>query len=142
MTTDIHAATQAIREALATFPKGWLTAFHEVREREPGVAEIGIFWEDTDSLAEVVTVDTGNYYDNAAAMPVARFIAACNPEAITTILAALEARDAEIAALREDAERYRLLRRGQRWSVIDGIGDTLRAERLDAAVDQARKGGA
>lgn len=37
-----------------------------------------------------------------------------------------------------DAERYRLLRRGQRWSVIDGIGDTLRAEELDAAVDAAR----
>lgn len=56
--------------------------------------------------------------------------------------AATQARDAEIAALREDAERYRLLRRGQRWSVIDGIGDTLRAEELDAAVDQARKDGA
>ena len=109
MTTDIHAATQAIREALATFPKGWLTAFHEVREREPGVAEIGIFWEDTDSLAEVVTVDTGNYYDNAAAMPDARFIAACNPEAITAILAALEARDAEIAALSAQSRALRAL---------------------------------
>lgn len=36
-----------------------------------------------------------------------------------------------------DGPRYRLLRRGQRWSVIDGIGDTLRAEALDAAVDAA-----
>ena len=35
-----------------------------------------------------------------------------------------------------DAARYRLLRRGQHWSVIDGIGnDLLRAEALDAAVD-------
>lgn len=34
-----------------------------------------------------------------------------------------------------DAARYRLLRRGQHWSVINGIGDTLRAEALDAAVD-------
>jgi hypothetical protein len=36
---------------------------------------------------------------------------------------------------RRDAERYRLVRRGQHWSVIDGIGDILRAETLDAAVD-------
>ncbi len=36
---------------------------------------------------------------------------------------------------RRDAERYRLIRRGQHWSVIDGIGDILRAEMLDAAVD-------
>lgn len=39
---------------------------------------------------------------------------------------------------RKDAARYRLLRRGQHWSVIDGIGDTLRAEVLDAAIDKAR----
>ena len=34
-----------------------------------------------------------------------------------------------------DAARYRLLRRGQHWSVIDGIGNTLRAETLDTAID-------
>ena len=38
----------------------------------------------------------------------------------------------------KDAARYRLLRRGRHWSVIDGIGnDLLRAEALDAAVDAA-----
>nr|WP_179254143.1 hypothetical protein [Burkholderia sp. AU33423] len=36
------------------------------------------------------------------------------------------------------AERYRCLRHGQRWSVINGIGDTLRADELDAAIDAAR----
>lgn len=36
-----------------------------------------------------------------------------------------------------DGERYRLLRRGQHWSVIDGIGNTLRADDLDAAIDAA-----
>lgn len=41
----------------------------------------------------------------------------------------------ETLAAMKDAERYRLLRRGQHWSVIDGIGDTLRAEALDAAID-------
>lgn len=38
----------------------------------------------------------------------------------------------------EDAARYRLVRRGQHWSVIDGIGNDLRAEALDAAIDAAR----
>lgn len=38
------------------------------------------------------------------------------------------------------ADRYRLLRRGQHWSVINGIGDTLRADELDAAIDAARTG--
>ena len=38
----------------------------------------------------------------------------------------------------EDAARYRQLRRGQHWSVIDGIGDVLRAEALDAAIDAER----
>ncbi len=41
------------------------------------------------------------------------------------------------AGVRRDAERYRLIRRGQHWSVIDGSGDVLRADALDAAVDRA-----
>ncbi|PRE27572.1 hypothetical protein [Burkholderia multivorans] len=45
--------------------------------------------------------------------------------------AALEA----AAADKRDAERYRCLRRGQHWSVLNGIGDTLRAEQLDDAID-------
>ena len=36
-----------------------------------------------------------------------------------------------------DAQRYREVRRGQHWSITDGIGDVLRAEILDAAVDAA-----
>ena len=47
----------------------------------------------------------------------------------------LEAPAADGVAL--DAARYRMLRRGQHWSVIDGIGDTLRADVLDAAIDSA-----
>lgn len=39
--------------------------------------------------------------------------------------------------LAKDAGRYRELRRGQKWSVVDGIGDTLRADELDQAIDQA-----
>ncbi len=45
------------------------------------------------------------------------------------------AEHAEQVALRRDALRYRMLRRGQHWSVINGIGDELRADDLDAAID-------
>lgn len=41
--------------------------------------------------------------------------------------------------LATDAARYRAVRRGQKWSVVDGIGDTLRADDLDAAIDAAMK---
>ena len=40
----------------------------------------------------------------------------------------------EIVRLKIEAAWYRLLRRGQHWSVIDGVGQTLRGEELDAAV--------
>lgn len=42
-----------------------------------------------------------------------------------------------VRGLALDAERYRLARRGQHWSVVDGIGNALRAEELDAAIDAA-----
>ena len=48
--------------------------------------------------------------------------------------AELAALTAERDALHKDAERYQLLRRGQHWSVINGIGDALRAEQLDSAI--------
>jgi len=38
---------------------------------------------------------------------------------------------------RVDAQRYRLLRRGQHWSVINVVGDVLRADALDAEIDKA-----
>jgi len=44
----------------------------------------------------------------------------------------------QVAQDREHAENYRLIRRGQHWSVVDGIGNTLRGEDLDAAVDAIR----
>ena len=50
---------------------------------------------------------------------------------------------AEVEKYKADAERYREVRRGARFSVIDGKGDELRTEVLDAAVDAAiaaRKG--
>lgn len=43
----------------------------------------------------------------------------------------------------EYAARYQLVRRGQHWSVVDGAGNDLRGEALDAAVDSVltKKGG-
>ena len=41
----------------------------------------------------------------------------------------------DVAAAGRDAERYRKVRRGQHWSVIDGVGETLLGASLDAAVD-------
>ena len=90
----------------------------------------------------------------------ARYIAACSPDRIERLLAEVERlrealtaanaqaerferewylRGDEVERLRRDAARYRLLRRGQHWSVIDGIGNELRAEALDAAVDAAMR---
>lgn len=34
-----------------------------------------------------------------------------------------------------DARRYRIVRRGQHWSIVDGSGEALRADALDVAVD-------
>lgn len=45
----------------------------------------------------------------------------------------------EIEALTKDAARYQVLRRGQHWSTINGIGDMLRGEALDEAIDSAIK---
>lgn len=45
-------------------------------------------------------------------------------------------RDALVAMAR-DGLRYQQLRRGQKWSVIDGIGDSLRADTLDEVIDAA-----
>lgn len=42
-----------------------------------------------------------------------------------------------LEAAERDAARYRLLRRGQQWSVVDGIGDILRADTLDNTIDAA-----
>jgi hypothetical protein len=125
LTLDAAPEIVAIREALAAFPKGWSTVFQQVREREPGVVEIGALWEDSDDLAEVVTIDTGNYYDNAAAMPMARFIAACNPAAMTAVLATIaqfEARLREAEAKAADYDRLASIARNRRMVLEEIAG--------------------
>lgn len=60
---------------------------------------------------------------------------------ITELFAALSTPAQQDAV---DAERYRELRRGMYWSVVDAIGDHLRDEALDGDIDaaiSAKKGG-
>lgn len=129
----------AIQQALDDFPGGWHTVFDEVREREPGVAEIGALWEESDELAEVITVDTGNYYDNAGAMPMAKFIAACKPATLKAVLAhisalqsALKDRDAEIERLKKDAERLEFMCSKAPLRFIEGNDDMWRVYQDEA----------
>lgn len=49
----------------------------------------------------------------------------------------LPSKPVDLEVMRRDAERYQLVRRGQKWSVINGIGDELRAEELDQSIDAA-----
>ena len=58
-------------------------------------------------------------------------------DAVERTRAALAQREATKHGIAKDAERYRKLRRGQKWSVIDGIGRELKGDDLDAAVDAA-----
>ncbi|MGC0155539.1 hypothetical protein ACPRNU_24025 [Chromobacterium vaccinii] len=60
-----------------------------------------------------------------------------SPATALALLADNNAKLARIAELERDAARYCALRRGQKWSVVNGIGDMLRAEDLDAAIDAA-----
>ncbi|KVH78410.1 hypothetical protein WJ41_03200 [Burkholderia ubonensis] len=68
--------------------------------------------------------------------------ASCFINALRALLAPTQQPSGEVTDDdKQDAERYRCLRRGQHWSVLNGIGDTLRAEELDAAIDVARAQG-
>lgn len=91
----------------------------------------------------------------------ARYIAACNPEAMTAVLAHIDAQAAEIERLKADAARYQWLKqakgltleseRGAPWTRNDGstfspshrlcAGGTQFGpeESLDAAIDAAKE---
>ena len=43
--------------------------------------------------------------------------------------------ESEADDLRNDAWRYRKVRSGQTWSVIDGGGNALKGDELDCAID-------
>ena len=81
--------------------------------------------EDTEKFARWMCDESG-----LLQMVMAHFGAADKDKKIASL-------EAEVERLRKDAERYQQVRRGQKWSVIDGIGATLRGERLDDAIDAA-----
>ena len=79
----------------------------------------------------------------AATIRALRDVHSNDADQIRAVLAAdpderLDAQALRLEAAERDAARYQLLRRGQHWSVIDGIGDPLRAEVLDEAIDTQR----
>lgn len=74
---------------------------------------------------------------NARPVPSAPVPEGCTPADARVLRQANHALVDELAQYMQDADRYRLLRRGQNWSVINGIGDQLRADDLDAAIDAA-----
>ena len=98
--------TQAIRDALYG-AEGWNldSAWQSGDDEADGIAHLGHIDEDgsKDSVAEF---DTGNYFAEYTALPLARFYAACNHAAITALLAELDAaRDGIEAAVLAERER-------------------------------------
>ena len=88
----------------------------------PGCA---VFWPDmSKGRVHYRRLDSGGGMLEADAT----FIAAANPAVVLELVRRLR-------ELEKDVERYRLLRRGQHWSTINGIGETLRADLLDASID-------
>lgn len=73
---------------MASAASGWkLDEFQQSEDdKEAGVAHVGGKYEDGE-FAEVMTIDTGLYYQDDKAIDLARFYAAANPAAILKLLA-------------------------------------------------------
>jgi hypothetical protein len=78
MTDECLAAAAALRAALAQQEqepveplKGWKLNHARKHPDEEGVAEIGYFDPEDDRFAPILTVDTGLYYQDAQALPLA-----------------------------------------------------------------------
>ena len=121
------ATTQAIRDALSG-AEGWDldAAWQSGDDEADGIAHLGQIDEDgsKDSVAEF---DTGNYFAEHTALPLARFYAACNHAAITELLAELDAARAGIeAAVLAERERCAVLCESmtvrRRWASMAGNG--------------------
>lgn len=80
-----------LRAALAAAPEGWTlaSAWQEPHHAEDGTAAIGSIDEDGNK-SEVLLIDTGNYFQPEAALPLAEFYAAANTTAIAAVLAELD----------------------------------------------------
>ena len=72
--------------------------------------------------------------------PTCHYIAACNPAAMTAVLAHIEAQASEIERLRKDAERYQWIRKNSREIVDVYINEQYKnTTMLDEAIDEAMK---
>jgi hypothetical protein len=121
--SEIYAALRQAGLSLVKTVRG----LHVVKliEGEAQATTTGLAWN-PEFLSPVEAYEQGRFDEQAAQGP--------NPYpddgAVSQAAAVPE-------AVERDAARYRQLRRGQQWSVIDGIGDALRGEVLDAAIDRA-----
>lgn len=114
----------------------------ELVELVPQQAEL----TDEQILDVVTKIDPGHQYLPRALQQLARAVIAADralrtpgmadghdQHAIAVELAATYAAERDLLA--RDAARYRLLRRGLLWSVIDGAGDVIWSDTLDGALD-------
>lgn len=95
--------------------------------------------DDVAIAAEIINPDDCKTSEDNAA-----YIAAANPATVLALLDEVEAahasrREAQ-ARVAELTEKVQALGRGQKWSVINGIGDALSDKELDAAVYKAWEG--
>lgn len=102
MTPTDYAA--AIAKTLEAYPKGWgLDLVARLEPEGDGVAFVGAL--DEGDLYAYIEVDTGNYSDPDAALPIAEFIAACHPAALRSLLDEREKRTGEVERMRKDAAK-------------------------------------
>lgn len=93
-----------VREALPAF-EGWGLECVEAAKGSDGVAYVGSRYDD-DDLAIILVVDTGQYYQDDKAMPLAKAVsAACTNT--PAMLAHIDAQAAEIERLREAEDALR-----------------------------------
>lgn len=122
-------------QSWAFFKYGWdyRTQLELQRYRAPdtGMADSARLTDDEVEIAARMH-GTGGWQTLASMMTFARAIEAAVLRSNDPNGHALQQ---EMEMLRKDAERYRLLRRGQTWSVVDGVGDTLRGDALDQEID-------
>lgn len=95
-TTNLRALAEA-NKAWMKSPAAWIV---------PGAKGVAFFGSVLDGEKyEIGQVDTDNYYQEPAALPLAQFIAAANPAAIIALLDRLAAAEARNATLTDDAAR-------------------------------------
>lgn len=97
--------------------------------KEDDSMEVIFHKEEADKMESIL-----EFFDSLPDAPAEEGVIESGPLRAARVLRAQAAPAAPAVDARESA-RYRLLRRGQHWSVIDGKGDVLRGDELDATID-------